>query len=249
MKLTFAGVGAAFDPLLYTTSSLVEHAGFRLMVDCGYASLGSSLECDSQLSEIDALYLTHFHADHTFGLPALLGIMAERKRTHPFSICGQNGTEAYVQKLMQVAYPGLLKNLPFRLLFRESDIALELGPLLLEFARSLHPMKNMSVKINAGPLKLGISGDGAMTDETKLLLSDCDFLVHECYSPTERIPGHEAFQPLMSEIAHFGGLRELFLVHVFPDHREVIRQMAIKNSDRDNLIIRLPEPSSCFSLS
>lgn len=248
IRLTFAGVGAAFDPLLCTTSTLVEYAGFRLMVDCGYASLASSLKCDPFLSEIDSLYLTHFHADHTFGLPALLGIMAERKRSVPFSICGQNGTEAYVQKLMQLAYPGLLKNLPFRLLFQESDIALETGPLLLEFARSLHPMKNMAVKISAGKLKLGISGDGAMTDETQALLSNCNYLVHECYSPNERIPGHEAFQPLMSELTNFSGLKELFLVHILPHCREEIGQLATKSSGRDNLLIHLPEPENCFFL-
>lgn len=76
MKLEFVGVGHAFTPKsaeLYHSNILVEaESGKKLLIDCG-SNIHWSLEDKgihggNLLSEIDAYYVSHLHADHIGGL-------------------------------------------------------------------------------------------------------------------------------------------------------------------------------------
>ena len=52
---------------------------------------------------IDTILLTHFHADHTAGLPGLLLSMAKADRTEPITIIGPKGLEEVLKGVYLVA--------------------------------------------------------------------------------------------------------------------------------------------------
>lgn len=86
---------------------LLWHEGrARLLVDAGGGVFLRFGEAKARIADLDAILLTHLHADHAGDLPALLkgGYFAERKR--PLPIVGPAGadrfpaTDAFVQSLL-----------------------------------------------------------------------------------------------------------------------------------------------------
>src|SRR5262249_56407453 len=64
MKLTVLGCAGSFPgPDSPCSSYLVEAEGYRLLLDFGTGSL-SSLQRHATLTSVDAILLTHLHADH-----------------------------------------------------------------------------------------------------------------------------------------------------------------------------------------
>ena len=119
MKVTFLGVGEAFDENNTHTCILVEVCRRRMLVDCGATAPPRYGTNQKDHDYLDGIFISHFHADHVFGLPALMMRMWEDGRTRPFYLFGPVGTQRNVERLMEVAYHGMVANLPFTLRFRE----------------------------------------------------------------------------------------------------------------------------------
>ena len=71
MKLTF--LGAAHE--VTGSCSLLEACGKRILVDCGLeqgADIYENCELPVAPGEIDAVFVTHAHIDHSGKLPALV---------------------------------------------------------------------------------------------------------------------------------------------------------------------------------
>ena len=58
---------------------LVRRGGEKLLFDCGEGTQRQLLRSIG-LVDIDAVFITHFHADHWLGLPGLLKSLALRER-------------------------------------------------------------------------------------------------------------------------------------------------------------------------
>ena len=107
--LTILGAGEAFDPNIPNTSLLYEGAK-NVLLDCGFAAAQAYWRRGFDQNYLDAIFLTHHHADHTFGLPAVLLVMqlAPQNRTKPLTIIGTPNTKDYVTRMMDIAYtPGM----------------------------------------------------------------------------------------------------------------------------------------------
>ena len=71
MKLTFLGSGSAFSKLEDNFNSnmvLESKTGKKLLIDCGSDARHSSAALNWQSKDFDAVYISHFHADHCGGL-------------------------------------------------------------------------------------------------------------------------------------------------------------------------------------
>jgi len=68
MRLTFLGTGSAFCMKNFQTNVLIERNGKNLLVDAGSDIRFSLKEQGFYYGDIDAIYVTHLHADHIGGL-------------------------------------------------------------------------------------------------------------------------------------------------------------------------------------
>ena len=69
MKIQFAGVGSAFTTQDYWQSNMVVTAGNQhLLIDCGGDARFSLKEIGLTHRDINAVYISHLHADHIGGL-------------------------------------------------------------------------------------------------------------------------------------------------------------------------------------
>jgi ribonuclease Z len=74
---------------------LVRRGGEKLLFDCGEGTQRQLLRSVG-LIDLDAVFITHFHADHWLGLPGMLKSLALRERSEPLSVYGPPGLKELV---------------------------------------------------------------------------------------------------------------------------------------------------------
>jgi ribonuclease Z len=115
LDVVFLGTAASVpSPRRGLSSMLVRRGGERLLIDCGEGTQRQLMR-STGLAELDAIFITHTHADHVLGLPGLLKTFGLRERERPLVIAGPPP----LGRLLQDMRP-LIGTLPY-------DIELELG--------------------------------------------------------------------------------------------------------------------------
>ncbi len=87
MKIRFIGVGSQFSgqELYQSNMVITSPTGKRLLIDCGGDARFALAECGLQLKDLDAVYISHLHADHIGGMEwlALNTYFAPERRRLP----------------------------------------------------------------------------------------------------------------------------------------------------------------------
>jgi ribonuclease Z len=93
LSLFFAGTGGSVPSARRGLPAiLVRRGGEKLLFDCGEGTQ-RQLVRSVGLLDIDAIFLTHFHADHWLGLPGMLKSFALRDRERPLTVYGPPGLD------------------------------------------------------------------------------------------------------------------------------------------------------------
>ncbi|HUB98909.1 MAG TPA: ribonuclease Z [Solirubrobacterales bacterium] len=91
LSVVFLGTGGSVPSARRSTASvLVARGGERLLFDCGEGTQ-RQMQRSLGLTQVDEIYLTHFHADHILGLPGLLKTYDLTDREKPLVIHGPKG--------------------------------------------------------------------------------------------------------------------------------------------------------------
>ncbi len=129
LELCLPGTGAMMPlPGRGLAALLLRREGHVLLVDCGEGTQVAIRKSGFSMARIDAICLTHFHADHVAGLPGLLLTMGTCGRRAPVRLIGPQGLQAVVRCLLVIA-----PELAFPLEWEEMEGA--------EYATSFHDLK------------------------------------------------------------------------------------------------------------
>jgi ribonuclease Z len=91
LSVIFLGTGGSVPSARRSTASvLIARGGDRLLFDCGEGTQ-RQMQRSIGLTQVDAIYLTHFHADHILGLPGLLKTYDLTDRERPLVVYGPPG--------------------------------------------------------------------------------------------------------------------------------------------------------------
>ena len=85
------------------SSLLMRSGGSLALFDCGEGTQVQMRKFHWGFRRLDAICLSHLHADHVAGLPGLLHTVANAGRTAPIRIYGPPGTRAVVDGLRVIA--------------------------------------------------------------------------------------------------------------------------------------------------
>ena len=78
---------------------LVRRGGDRILIDCGEGTQRQLLRSGVGLVDVDAVLITHCHADHYLGLPGMLKTFGLRGREAPLRLYGPPGLRALTTTL------------------------------------------------------------------------------------------------------------------------------------------------------
>jgi ribonuclease BN (tRNA processing enzyme) len=248
MKIVFLGVGEAFDEEFANNSVLIR-SGMNLLLDCGYSAPGNLWKLYPDQSFLDALYISHTHADHYFGVPPLLVRMWEEKREKPFTIICPKGSISTVEELVEYGYKGISERFGFTITFKEAEEAktITLNELELSFARTEHPANNHALKVSDGKHSVCFSGDGMFTEETEKLYRNSDLVIHEAYLYDTKLPGHACVTDLV-QMAKANNIACLALTHLQREFRKNYSDTLKKELVDEKIRVIVPKPSEEFEL-
>lgn len=103
IDVTLIGTGGMVPlPERYLASCLIEYNGRSILIDCGEGTQISLHKGKLSMNKIDAILITHCHADHVSGLPGLLLTIGNQGRTEPLNIIAPRGSTRYLNSLLVV---------------------------------------------------------------------------------------------------------------------------------------------------
>lgn len=218
MKLTVLGCAGTFPgPESPCSGYLVEHDGFRLVLDLGAGVLGG-LQRHIGLLDVDAVYISHLHADHCIDLVAYF----YARRYHPdgvppvLPVYGPAGLAKRICDSFEVSRPEQLREVYD---FREVAAgSFQIGPFSVTTARMNHPVECYGLRLEVDGRSLVYTGDTGECEALVGLAADADLLLSEAswtdvpaQPPGVHLSGRQA-----GEHASAAGVRRLLLTHVVP---------------------------------
>jgi len=103
LDIVFLGTSASAPTAGRAPASLlVRRGGDRLLFDCAEGTQRQLMRSSLGLPDLEELFLTHFHADHTLGLPGMLKTFALRGRDLPLTVYGPPGLRELFADLRRV---------------------------------------------------------------------------------------------------------------------------------------------------
>lgn len=215
MQLTVLGCAGTFPgPTSPCSGYLFEHDGFRLVVDLGAGALGS-LQRHIDLLDVDAVYVSHLHADHCIDLVAY----SYARRYHPagvpptLPVYGPKGTAQRIcQAFEEPPTNGLLDVYDFR---EVPPGELEIGPFTVRTVQSNHPVECHAMRITAGGRSVTYSGDTGRCPELVELARGTDlFLCEASWAHGDNPEGVHLSGREAGEHAREAGVGRLVLTHI-----------------------------------
>ena len=105
-RVTLLGTGTPIPrPDRFGPSTLVEAGDQRLLIDAGRGATIRLYQLGVPIGSIDALLMTHYHSDHTDGIPDvwLTGWLDSHyaRRTSPFRVIGPTGAQELMDNLQR----------------------------------------------------------------------------------------------------------------------------------------------------
>lgn len=234
MKLTVLGGAGAWPPAGGACSGyLVEHAGFRLLVDPGYAVIPRLLELVAA-DAVDAVLVSHGHPDHVADLNPLL--RARLLRDDPAPSLPTYALPGALRAVLALDRPGLLDDAIELREFNAGDV-LGIGPFEVATRLLPHFLPNVGVRLSASGRSITYTGDAGPSDDliglaegTSLLLAEATFV--------DRVPddavGYLNSAREVGEQARRAGTDRLVLTHLQPGTDPV--------AARDAAVRGFPEP-------
>ena len=194
---------------------LLEHDGFLLLIDPGYAVLPRLLQL-AEPEDVDAVLISHGHPDHCADLSPLL--RARALRDDPAAALPVFALPGALDAVLALDRPGLLGD-AIDLRTFEAGASFAIGPLEVESRALPHSVPNAGVRLAAAGRSIAYTGDAAPDPALVDLARNADVLLAEA-SFIDAVPGED--QPTLSSARDSGrqateaGVGTLVLTHLLP---------------------------------
>jgi ribonuclease BN (tRNA processing enzyme) len=221
IRLTVLGCGDAFGSGgRLQTCFHVRAPGLSFLIDCGATAAIGLRRSGLDTRDVEAVFLTHYHADHFAGLPFLLIEARISGRTAPLTVAGPPGLRDRLEAATHSLFPGSRLELPFELRLIEYDAArpASVGPAEVSALPVIHAPETRphALRIEVAGRVIAFSGDTEWTPALLDVARGADLFLCECSSLHAPVPTHLDHATLQ---VHRSALecRRLVLTHMGAD--------------------------------
>ena len=219
MRLTVVGCAGSFPgPDSPASCYLLEADGFRVVIDLGNGALGA-LQKYTGLFDVDAVCLSHLHADHCVDLYSysIARAYSPAGPQPPIPVYGPAGT---VERMSFIHGPngddlGLTRRFTFETL---EPGHLAIGPFDITLAHVNHPVETFAFRFSYGGRSIVYTGDTGETEAVPALASGADVFLSEAaflegpdLPPNIHLTARQA-----AAYASRAGVGKLILTHLVP---------------------------------
>lgn len=214
-RVTLLGSGVPDpDPNRFSASTLIEAGDQKLLIDVGRGATIRLYQLHIPLSKIDVVFFTHYHSDHTIGLPDLLltGWLPPpyARRTTPLHVIGPVGAKNLLSNLA-VAYSADIKgreeeqHLPPEGVaanveeFNQDGTVYEKDGLKVTAFEVEHGIKPAyGYRVDYGGRSVLLSGDTKFNENVIKYGEGVDLLIHEVFAINPELLKEPAFRKILS---------------------------------------------------
>ncbi|WP_042455174.1 MBL fold metallo-hydrolase [Neobacillus dielmonensis] len=221
MKLTIIGPWGGYPKVNAASAGyLLEHEGFRLLIDCGSGVL-AKLQNIVQPEQLDAVIISHYHPDHIADIGVLQharliqGYLGKDMDTLPVY-----GHQSDQQEFSKLSYKNIMKGIAY-----EPNQELRVGPFKVTFLKTDHPVPCYAMRFEAGGKAIVYTADSSFKEEFISFSQGAEVLVCECNfyaNQNGKSAGHmnstdagrfareaDVKQLILTHLPHYGNLTEL----------------------------------------
>jgi ribonuclease Z len=216
-RVTLLGTGTPIPvPGRFGPSTLVEAGDQTILIDAGRGATIRMFQLGIPIGCIDALLLTHFHSDHTVGIPDiwLTGWLSSHfgARKGPFNVIGPAGTEVLMRHLEKAYWRDIEIRIEDEKFARE-DVAITVK----EFSQDGIVYERGDLRVTAFTVDHGdaikpaygyridyqdrvavISGDTRYNENVVRHAKGCDLLIHEVAMAKPELLGEPHIQRIVN---------------------------------------------------
>jgi ribonuclease BN (tRNA processing enzyme) len=218
MRLTVLGGCGAWPAAGQACSGyLVEHDGFRLLIDPGYAMLPRLLQF-VHADDVNAVLVSHGHPDHCADLNPLLRARAFRDDRPPAPALPVYALPGALRPVLALDRPGALDDAIDLREFTPGD-GFGVGPFGVRSWLLPHFVPNAGLRLESGDHHLAYTGDTGPSPDLLSLALGADLLVAEA-SYSRQVPDnsarHLSSASQAGQLADRAGVGRLILTHLIP---------------------------------
>ena len=224
MQLRFIGSGDAFGSGgRLNTCFHVTGEAVNFLIDCGASSLVGLKSHAIRLNAIQAIFITHFHADHFGGIPFLiLDAQFFAKRVEPLVIVGPPGLAQWYERVMETAFPGSFATatkFTLSLIEMQAGEARTVAGVRIKAFQAHHGNPGgpfFSYRLEAEGRTIAYTGDTEFTDTLVDCASGVDLFVAEAYFFDKKVKLHLDLATLTEQLPRMRPKR-VILTHMSDD--------------------------------
>jgi ribonuclease BN (tRNA processing enzyme) len=198
------------------SSCVVKTDRGKFLIDAGPSIVHRLLKYGYSLNDIDVIFLTHFHPDHTVDLATFLFSCnyGGPPRTKPLTIIGGNGIKEFMER-MTLLYPWIT---PAG--YELTITALPQGKhtingILIETVTVNHREESIAIRLEDNGKGFVYSGDMDLSPSFAELVQSSDMVIAECTYPAQKEKGHLNLATLSCMIDCTRS-RQVILTHLDP---------------------------------
>jgi ribonuclease BN (tRNA processing enzyme) len=214
-----------------------------VLLDCGGSTPSGLAALGIERDEVDAVLLTHFHADHFGGIPLLLlGAHYVDHRRRPLWIAGPRGVERRVLEVARaLGHPLDNHRLGFDVRFAEIPVGetRPVGPVEARAFATFHSPDSCphGLVVGAGNRRIAYSGDTGWFDALPGEVNRSDLFLCECTQLHREFEYHLSLDELAEKSREFDCGR-LVLTHLGAEMRALEDSRGFELAD-DGRVLKL----------
>jgi ribonuclease BN (tRNA processing enzyme) len=240
LQLTILGAGTGVPlPQRSPAAVLVQIGATPLLFDLGPGTIPRLDAIGVSYRDLEYIFLTHLHPDHTLDLVMLLQALNWTPgftRERPLHLIGCPGPQSLYEGLLHV-YPSV-KPRSFELTIREVSAArLAFDAWTIETAPSGHTETSIAYRVQAEGKAIVYTGDAKENPALVQIARAADAFVCECAFPRDYPADDHMTADAVGRVARAAKVKRVILNHLYPPALEVDIAAQVRAEYDDEIIV------------